>query len=483
MLHPDRRVFRLLLLLLDLGALLGAFHAAAATRLALNPWYPYQMTWMTASLLLPPLGLILLLWIPMSQWLELYRPRRGGVLRGTVTQVVESVAAVAILTIVVTFFVRNFGSAFSRSFVLFFAAYSLATLLLARLALWGLVRLCQKNGGAVERVAVVGWGADALELIHRFESVRAPGLRLSGVITTYPGAGRDVFGNPVPVLGSLDEVGALINTHHLDRIVAVPTEIGRVGLQQLASVCARMGVTLNRSPLHAELQGARLKVCEIGDISLLEVRALEFTRGQELLKRAFDMIAGTALLLALSPLLLALAAAVKLTSSGPILYISRRVGKGGRHFAFLKFRSMVKGAESLRADLAAVNEQCGHLFKIKDDPRLTPLGRFMRRFSLDELPQILNVLKGDMSLVGPRPLPAGDMDQDGLSREHAFWASERTRLLPGITGLWQVRGRSDLGFEEMIRLDVEYARTWSLLRDVVILLETAPAVIRGRGAC
>ena len=483
MLYPDRRVFRLTLLLLDLAALIAAFEAAAATRLALNAWYPFQMTREAAGLLLPPLGLIMLLWLPMSQWLELYRPRRGGSVRGSLAQVLESVVAVAITTIVVTFFIRNFGSSFSRTFVLFFAAYSLVTLLLARLLLWSCIRFSQSRGLAQERMAVVGWGADTRDLVVRLHSMRAPGLSLRGVITTYPGAGRAVLGNPVPIIGSLDEIGALINKHRLDRIIAVPTEIGRVGLQQLASVCGRMGVTLNRSPLHSEMQGARLRVCEIGDLSLLEVHGMQFTRGQEALKRIFDVVAGGLLLVALSPLLLALALAVKLTSRGPVLYISPRVGKGGRHFPFLKFRSMVDGADQLRVQLAGANEQSGHLFKIRNDPRLTPLGRLMRRFSLDELPQILNVIKGDMSLVGPRPLPAADLDQDGLSREHAFWACERTRLLPGITGLWQVRGRSELGFEEMIRLDVEYASNWSILRDVVILLETAPAVLRGRGAC
>ncbi|HET9481873.1 MAG TPA: sugar transferase, partial [Candidatus Polarisedimenticolia bacterium] len=142
----------------------------------------------------------------------------------------------------------------------------------------------------------------------------------------------------------------------------------------------------------------------------------------------------------------------------------------------------VVGADAMREQLRHCNERDGHLFKIKDDPRLTRIGRFMRRYSLDELPQLFNVLKGDMSLVGPRPLPASDLDGDGMSREHAFWALERTRVLPGITGLWQVRGRSDLGFDDMIRHDVSYARTWSIAQDLRILLETLPAVLRGRGA-
>ncbi len=481
MLYPDRRVFKLLLLLLDLCGLIAAFYLAVATRIALNPYYHFKMTPEAAEVFVPPLGLILILWIPMSAWLGVYRPRRG-ILLGSGTQLVESVAAVGILTIVVTFFIRNFGSGFSRTFVLFFAAHSLATLMAARLALRMVLAYIQRRGYALERVAIAGTGLDARRLARNIKSARRLGIELCGAIT--PGAGSgDLLGNPVPVLGTLDETGGLINTHRLDRIIAVDSEIDRMGLQVLAATCTRMGVALHRVPTNVELQASTLRVHHVGELNLLEVRGIQFTPAQEFVKRVFDITAGSLLMLVTSPVLLALAALVKLTSPGPVLYVAPRPGKGGRHFPFYKFRTMVAGAEALREELASLNEKGGHLFKIRDDPRLTPLGRFMRRYSLDELPQLLNVLKGEMSLVGPRPLPASDLDQDGLSREHAFWAKERTRLLPGITGVWQVKGRSDLDFEEMIRHDIAYARNWSVLQDMVILLQTIPAVLRGRGAC
>ena len=252
---------------------------------------------------------------------------------------------------------------------------------------------------------------------------------------------------------------------------------------RLAATCTRMGVTLNRLPMHTELQSLRVRLYEMGDLSLLEVRGLQFTPAQQFIKRLFDLTLGSAMLVAALPLLIALAVIIKLTSRGPVLYVAPRVGKGGRHFPFYKLRSMVMGADAMKRELVGRNEQGGHLFKIKDDPRRTSIGRFMRRYSLDELPQLLNVLKGDMSLVGPRPLPAGDLAPDGLSREHAFWAAERTRVPPGITGLWQVRGRSDLGFDDMIRHDINYAREWSVRQDLRILAQTLPAVMRGRGAC
>jgi lipopolysaccharide/colanic/teichoic acid biosynthesis glycosyltransferase len=172
---------------------------------------------------------------------------------------------------------------------------------------------------------------------------------------------------------------------------------------------------------------------------------------------------------------------IKLTSPGPIFYTAPRVGKGGRHFSFFKFRSMRVSSPRERAKLA--NEKDGHIFKIKNDPRVTPLGRFLRRYSLDELPQLLNVLRGEMSLVGPRPLPAEDLDPDGMSSRFANWSEQRSRVNPGISGLWQIKGRSELDFEDMMRFDIEYIRNWSLLLDLKILLATPGLVMRGRGAC
>ena len=193
MLYPDRRVFRLLLLLLDLGALIAAFELACRTRLGLNVFYHFKMTPAVMDTLIPPLGLILLLWIPMSAWLGLYRPRRGGVVTGSLAQAAESVVALAILTIVVTFFIRDFGTGFSRSFVLFFSALGLVTLVGARWLLWMAVRMFQVRGYAHERVAVVGAGVDTKRLVEHLEEARIAGVAICGVITSNPGAGAGVL--------------------------------------------------------------------------------------------------------------------------------------------------------------------------------------------------------------------------------------------------------------------------------------------------
>jgi lipopolysaccharide/colanic/teichoic acid biosynthesis glycosyltransferase len=193
-------------------------------------------------------------------------------------------------------------------------------------------------------------------------------------------------------------------------------------------------------------------------------------------KRPFDLTLGLIILALLLPVFLIIAALVKSTSAGPVMFVQKRVGKNGETFAIYKFRSMFLDAEARRAELLATSDREGICFKSKNDPRITPVGRWLRRLSLDELPQIFNVLKGDMSLVGPRP---------ALPSEVAAYparAMQRLSVLPGITGLWQVSGRAEIGFDEMVELDIHYARTGSLLADLIILLRTFEAVFSGRGA-
>jgi lipopolysaccharide/colanic/teichoic acid biosynthesis glycosyltransferase len=194
------------------------------------------------------------------------------------------------------------------------------------------------------------------------------------------------------------------------------------------------------------------------------------------LKRSFDLVIATLSLVVLSPLLAVIALLVKLTSPGPIIYRSMRPGIGGRPFACLKFRTMRPDSEHVQDELESLNEKTGALFKIRDDPRLTSVGRVLRRFSLDELPQLANVVRGEMSLVGPRPLPLRDFER--LEE----WHKKRYLVLPGITGLWQVSGRAELDFDDLVRLDFLYLERWSILLDLTILLRTIPAVLSRRGA-
>jgi len=270
----------------------------------------------------------------------------------------------------------------------------------------------------------------------------------------------------------------VINRERLDQLICVSNVPDDFAV--CSSISHRMGVTISR-PIAPQWQNVRFRINNEFGLDLIDAEPVSFTPRQYFVKRVMDIVASSVLLLLLSPLLLTLALLIRLTSPGPVFYKSPRVGKGGRYFIFWKFRSMYVG-KAKRDELLARNERNGHLFKIKHDPRITPLGRFMRRYSLDELPQLINVLTGEMSLVGPRPLPAEDLDPDGLSRVHAAWAEQRTEVHPGITGIWQIRGRSDLSFEQMVEFDMDYIRNWSLTLDLQILLETPLAVFSGRGA-
>jgi lipopolysaccharide/colanic/teichoic acid biosynthesis glycosyltransferase len=274
----------------------------------------------------------------------------------------------------------------------------------------------------------------------------------------------------------------MINREHLGRII-IAGPVSDEEIDECCRVSKRMGVIVSRaiSTPVAVAEDARIEFAILYGMHVLDLRPVAFTRTQEMIKRAFDILAASLLLLLNLPVILAAAIAIKLTSPGPILYNSPRVGKGGRHFMFLKFRTMTQERMD-RTCVSGCNEQSGHIFKIRNDPRVTPVGRILRRYSIDELPQLLNVLMAQMSLIGPRPLPIEDLDPDGMSKRFAIWAEQRSRVQPGITGLWQVSGRSDAGFERMMELDIRYIKEWSLTLDIVIMLQTPRAVFTGRGA-
>jgi lipopolysaccharide/colanic/teichoic acid biosynthesis glycosyltransferase len=211
-------------------------------------------------------------------------------------------------------------------------------------------------------------------------------------------------------------------------------------------------------------------------VPLFELKPPVFEGFDYALKRTFDITVSSLLVLVLSPLLAVIAVSIRLSSRGPLIYRSIRPGIGGQPFACLKFRTMYRDAEDRQHGLERHNEADGALFKIRDDPRVTPVGRMLRRFSIDELPQLFNVLRGEMSLVGPRPLPQRDYDR--LQE----WHKKRYLVLPGVTGLWQVSGRSDLDFDDLVRLDFLYLERWSVFLDLTILVKTLPAVVTRRGA-
>src|SRR5215207_8881705 len=282
--------------------------------------------------------------------------------------------------------------------------------------------------------------------------------------------------NGLRSLGRIEDLPTVLDRHRVQEVIIADPEFPEERAVELVDQCHRRGVTVRIAPSTMEILVHRAEFVPGASVPLFELRPPVFDGFDYVLKRSFDFVVSLLLLIVLSPLLALIAAAVAVSSRGPVLYRSMRPGIGGESFACLKFRTMRSGADQAQADLESLNEATGALFKIRHDPRLTTVGRLLRRFSLDELPQLLNVLAGNMSLVGPRPLPQRDFDQ------LEDWHKKRYLVLPGMTGLWQVSGRSELDFDDLVRLDFLYLERWSVGLDLTILLKTIPAVFTRRGA-
>jgi exopolysaccharide biosynthesis polyprenyl glycosylphosphotransferase len=260
-------------------------------------------------------------------------------------------------------------------------------------------------------------------------------------------------------------------------LVALPLDKRRGLIEKIVEVCEEQGILVRVRTDLFNLKIARSQVDNVEGVPVVTIRSGPEDGWPLVVKRVIDVIVSAAMLALLSPLLLLTALLIKLDSPGPILFRQVRMGLNRRRFEVLKFRTMTNEADARQSALESMNEADGPVFKIKNDPRVTRFGAFLRHFSIDEFPQLINVLKGEMSLVGPRPLPLRD-----VARIDTQWHKRRFSVKPGLTCLWQVNGRSDVNFERWVRMDLEYIDTWSLKLDIKILLKTIPAVLRGSGA-
>ena len=330
-----------------------------------------------------------------------------------------------------------------------------------------------KRGVGSRNVLIVGTGPDAQALRHHFEKFRHLGYTFKGFIGL-PGADDRVPATSDGVIGSLETVFQHAHQRFVDEIfVTAPCE--RETIKQILEEARNYGVDLRFVP---DMQGGLLwnnPIEHIGQFLTLPLHCSELPEGRLLLKRGLDIVVSSAALLILAPLYMAIAIAIKLDSSGPVFYRSERIGKKGRVFHCTKFRTMTPDAEERRTDLMHMNERDRVLFKITNDPRITKLGRLLRKYSLDELPQFLNVLRGDMSVVGPRPPLAGEV------REYELSHLRRLDVTPGITGLWQVQARKDPSFDNYISCDIAYINSWSIRLDLKIIVRTIGVVFAGTG--
>jgi exopolysaccharide biosynthesis polyprenyl glycosylphosphotransferase len=338
---------------------------------------------------------------------------------------------------------------------------------------------CRQQIAYLQNTLIVGAGEVGQLVAHKLLKHPEYGINLVGFVDGSPKARRDDLDH-LAVIGDEEELPSLIGLLDIERvIIAFSNESHEEVLAQIRAL-SHLDVQIDLVPRLFEVVGPGIGVHSVEGLPLLGLPPMRLSHSSKIIKRAMDLLLASVGLVVLSPLLAVIAVAIKLGSKGPILFQQVRMGSDERTFRILKFRSMAPDADSRKAEVSHLNDHLRpygdvRMFKIANDPRVTRIGRILRRYSLDELPQLVNVLRGEMSLVGPRPLV---LDEDRFVEE---WGRRRLDLKPGMTGLWQVLGRSDIPFAEMVKLDYLYVTTWSLGSDIRLILRTLPLVLRRRG--
>jgi len=427
---------------------------------------PYPFDW--APLLGP--GLIIV-WLFMLVVLGAYRTRNYGT-------GFEEFRAITVAS-AIAFGVACAGGFLSyyqptRGYPLIFFALGTPMLLLVRYIDRQTLHKARKEGRLAIKVIAVGSPTAISELVDVLSRASWMGYRLVGMCV--PG-GHDPLETGVPVFGDIDDVRQVAIDQGADGvIVAGGSYSSAADLRRLGWALQGLDLDMLVVPSLTDIAGPRVHMRHVAGLPFVQVEEPQSDRAGGWVKRAFDLVAASAVVLMLSPLLIATALIIWLQDRGPVFYRQTRVGIRGDEFKMVKFRSMVVNAEKLRAALDAQNEVDGVLFKMQNDPRITRFGRFIRKYSIDELPQLINVFKGEMSLVGPRPLLPADVER------YEKDTHRRMLVRPGMTGLWQVSGRSDLSWAEAVRLDLYYVDNWSMVIDLVIMVKTVKAVFASEGA-
>lgn len=473
MLKQHARTIQLLQIATDSVVIASAFFLAVGVRIALQPLFAeqFQIDW-AANLRL--LACILPFWLILFHVNGLYGPKRRATLFLIAWPLAKSVAVGIVALAFVAFMLKI--EDLSRSVVVIFGALSFGGLLGARLAARWLLQILRRRGMNYRVVLIVGVGDKAREFASILADHRGRGIRIHGFINPDPSDSREEI-DDLPVIGGLDDVRRILDEEVVDEVCVFDLTGHSEELHRLIEDCEEVGVetTVLFDPLH---RGAsRPVVYEWFGFQLLTSSRHPLRDLELVLKRVFDFVGALLLVILTAPLLALIALLIKLSSKGPVIFKQDRVGRNGRTFTMLKFRTMAVDAEARRQQLLDEDApEDPRLTKFRKDPRVTKIGRILRRTSLDELPQLFNVLRGEMSLVGPRPPQTSEF---ALYRR-----ADRRRMSmpPGLTGLWQVSGRSNLSFEESMDIDLSYIDNWSLWLDFKILCKTGFAIVRGTGA-
>lgn len=466
MLKRNARALDLAVRTLDVAGLTVALPIAHALRMrfgSLAPLEPLGEYW-------PLLARTLFIWVAVAWLTEVYGAYRKRPLTAEIFRLGRAILLTAAGLATLAYLEKHH---ISRVFVSLYMGVAFAWLSSSRIAIRSVARAIRRRGYNTRRYAVVGSGPLAREIVRTMGAHPEWGYEFAGFVVDGPAPAalaRD------KVLGSLDDFERLLRSTVLDEVTFVVSRERLSAVERMVLACEEQGISTR---VCMDLFATRIATRSVEDLDGIPLLTLSTTPSDSLAlaaKRAFDIFEAVVALIVLAPIFLVVAVAIRLESPGPIFFRQRRVGVYGREFNLYKFRSMYQDAEARLESLRARNEVSGPVFKMRDDPRVTRVGRFIRRASIDELPQFWNVLRGEMSVVGPRPPLPSEVKQ------YERWQLRRLSVKPGITCTWQVSGRSQISFEQWMELDLRYIDSWSLWQDVKILARTIPAVLTGRGA-
>ncbi|MGC9349128.1 MAG: undecaprenyl-phosphate glucose phosphotransferase [Anaerolineae bacterium] len=421
-----------------------------------------------------PFNILFSVAVPVVLWATgSYSNWRGRVWLEHVFEIINAVGITLIIALAWSFAVRPL--VYSRLLLAESAIFMMVLISVDRAVTLAVQVRLRKRGIGVKRILIVGAGEVGRRVMRTVVARPDLGYDIVGYVDDNPDKAESKIGRFCG-LGAIDSLSDVIDAHEVDEvIITLPWNYHRRILSVLRA-CARREVTARLVPDLFQMSLSRVEVGDLGGVPLIEIQEISFSRYELAIKRAVDLCGAVVGLLFGWPVFLLIALAIKLDSPGPVLFKQVRMGEDHRLFDIYKFRTMRVGAERELVELLEKNEADGPIFKIRDDPRLTRTGRLLRQTSLDELPQLINVLRGEMSLVGPRPPIPAEVEQ------YQPWHEKRLAVPPGITGLWQVSGRSELTFDEMVLLDLYYIEHWSPWLDLAILMRTVPKVIARDGA-
>ncbi|MDI6786585.1 MAG: sugar transferase [bacterium] len=485
MLKPQRgqKLFIFIKVVIDAILILVSFYLTFYFRLYFNTYFAVKFSSISmAAKFIPSLYFILILYIVTFNKFGLYNLFKKRSSLDILFLILKSVFYVTFILIAMAFLFKSEN--YSRSLIFLcsfdvFLVMCLSHFIEKQILAWLKIK---KIG--LEKVAIVGINKKVQKMVSFFKTDPNLSFNFLGYLASKSFSKKTDLPDLVKnnIIGKVSDCENIINKYSINRLIIWDPTLMREELLYIATICGRMDVHLDMVPDLLSLFSRKVSITEINGFPLIAIHRIELERWDAITKRFFDIIVATLSLIILLPVFLIIAILIKIDSPGSVFYTQKRTGKGGRYFNFYKFRSMFKDADKTISQEMRKEYADGFLFKLQNDLRITKLGKFLRKYSLDELPQLFNIIKGEMSLVGPRPLPSIDIKYLENKEDYSFWASQRTNVSPGITGLWQVSGRSNLTFEEMVELDIYYIEKWSIWLDITILLKTIPIVLSGKGA-